>query len=103
MTDMADFEADVPPVVPGSTVYIQLKHTSIRSTETGEIVRHLPAVPTPMVIHDRDECYPENWAEEFKSKEDALHCYTICPECIDQWATDYYVAFPTTLPDGMDS
>lgn len=100
---MADYDADVPPVVPGSTVFIQLKHRAVRSAETGEIIEHLPAVPTPMVVHDSDECFPENWAEEFETKEDAMHCFTICQRCIGEWATDYYVDFPTTLPEGMDS
>lgn len=102
MTD-DEFEADVPPVVPGSTVLIQLKHRSVRSVETGEIIEHLPSTPTPMVVHDRDECYPENWADEYATKEDAMHCFTICPSCIHEWAIDYYVDFPTTLPEEKGS
>lgn len=89
---MADFEADFPPVVPGTEVLVQLKHRKVRSAETGEVIQHLPAEPFRMTVKDRESCYPEAWHLDYETVEEAMHAETICTECIAEWALDYYIS-----------
>lgn len=87
--------ADIPPVVPGSHVLIQLKdrkfYTIDPVTEERGPDQWMPAIPEVKVIHDRDQCWDDDWAESYESTGEAEHTSTICPECIYQWGIDYYI------------
>ena len=95
MTDDGIFENDFPPVTPGVKVLIQLKsgryyQVDTEGNRTSED-KFLPCPVTEMIVKDHDECYPDNWAEYYESPGDAMHGQTICRECIDSWAMDWYI------------
>jgi|KBSMisStaDraftv2_1062788.scaffolds.fasta_scaffold190647_2 hypothetical protein len=91
MTDDVDF----PPVTPGVKVRIQLKSGRYYQADAdGNRIgpdHFLPTPVTELTVRDRDECFPDNWDDDYETPDEAMHCQTICPECIPTWAIDYYV------------
>ena len=79
--------ADMPPVVPGTTVLIQLKEPTYRNPD-GSTGR-LTAVPDEKIILDRDACVNDDGEQ---------HATTICVECLPEWALDYYVTIKGNDP-----
>lgn len=75
-------DADVPPVVPGTIVVIQLKEPTYRDAATGAVAGRLAAAPARLEVLDRESCLDADGEE---------HATTICTECIATWALDYYV------------
>lgn len=74
-------DADVPPVVPGSVVVIQLKEPTYFNGD-GSVAGRLAAPPARLEVLDRESCL---------DGDGEAHATTICTECIAQWAIDYYV------------
>lgn len=99
-----DDEVDFPPVTPGTAVYIQLRSNSYWSNGIKKFTK--PDRPVRMIVHDRDNCWPDlvqGDSPDLVAAQDAgpdfAHQSTVCPECIDTWAIDYYVSLGDTPHD----
>lgn len=103
-----DDERDFPPVTPGQKIAIQLRSGRYYSVDsqgnrTGpdKFMRTPPEVKT---VREPDACYNKGWEDWAETLEDAKHGMSVCPECIDSWAMDYYISLvpndtPVTNPE----
>ena len=97
---MNEITDQVPYVVPGESVTIQLKSREFYTVDAHgnkSDVQYLPSVPGEMIVRDADRCYSDDWAEDYRTIEEASHTHTICPDCIESWAIDYHVVLTSDL------
>lgn len=96
--ELACEAVDFPPVTPGMKIHIQLKEGGY----IAQVPNGVPVRPSVMTVHDRDECWPsQRYGDSDEAIvadgiEDEAHKFTICPECIDSWAQDFYITLGDT-------
>jgi hypothetical protein len=77
-----DFPPAFPPVYPGQSVLIQLKHNPEPGEQTSPVT--MPVCDPELCGAPRSEEDPRPWPHD-------AHQYTICPDCIDSWGEHYYI------------
>ena len=91
---MNDDERDFPVVTPGQRVLVQLRSQS-HWDKDGKLVYQRADV-VEMVIRPVEDCYPDPIAEMVNELDHEPHLYTICSDCISDWALDYLITLGDT-------